>query len=48
MGKNPQKAPQHHSRRKLQPTDKPTNIYKKIENIYIQKFNQLKMLKPST
>ena len=39
-GKNPQKAPQHLSRRKLQPSYRPTNKYvyphtpKKIKNVY--------------
>ena len=44
-GKNPQKAPQHHSRRKLQPTYRPTNKYiythtrqKKIKNVYTKMF----------
>ena len=51
MGKTSQKEPQHHSRRKIQPTYKPTkttNIYEKKYKIYIQKFSELKMLKPST
>ena len=36
-GKNPQKALQYHSRRKLQPTHRPTNIHtKKIKNVYTE------------
>ena len=50
MGKNPLKAPRHHSRWKLQPTYNTANIYQKKSKTYIriQKFNELKMLKPST
>ena len=49
MGKNPQKVPQHYSKRKLQPTYKPTNTR------YIQKYSkyiyteiELKILKTLT
>ena len=47
MGENPQKPPQHYSKKKLHPTYKPTNKSKKIKKInnYIQKFNELKLNK---
>ena len=45
--KNPQKAPQHHSRRKLRPTYRPTNNIhthkKKKSKMYIQKLKELQM-----